>query len=54
MLLYSQSNAREPRGMFVLDDDGGVTRIDALEPEPEQVRDGAGNESFFAVQNFVP
>lgn len=54
VLLNSQSDAREPRGLFVLDDDGGVTRIDALEPEPQEVRDGAGNNVFFAVQNFVP
>lgn len=52
VLLYSRAESGEPRGLFVLDDDGGVTRIDALEPEPDDVHDGAGSIVFFAVQSF--
>lgn len=52
VLLYSRSESGEPRGLFVLDDDGGVTRIDALEPEPDDVDNGAGTTVFFAVQTF--
>ncbi len=53
VLLYSRSESGEPRGLFVLDDDGGVTRIDALEPEPDDVHNGAGSIVFFAVQAFT-
>lgn len=52
VLLYSRSESGEPRGLFVLDDDGRVTRIDALEPEPDDVHNGAGAVVFFAIQAF--
>ena len=54
VLMYSRSDSGEPRGLFVLDDDGGVTRIDALEPEPDDIGNGAGGTVFFAIQAFPP
>ncbi len=55
-LLYSRSDSGEPRGLFVLDSDGAVSRIDPLEPEPEQL--GASYDSdinvYFASQSLQP
>ena len=49
ILMYSRSDTGEPRGLFVLEDDGGVTRIDALEPEPDLVPGVDGNEIYFSA-----
>lgn len=54
ILMYSRSDAGEPRGLFVLEDDGGVTRIDALEPEPDLVPGVDGNEIYFSVAAVRP
>ncbi len=52
MLLYSDSSG-EPRGLFVIDAGGSVTRIDALEPEPAIVALPAG-QGYFAPQAVRP
>jgi len=54
VLMVSLSDSGEPRGLFVLDDDGGVTRIDALEPEPTALRDERGDTVYFATQGLRP
>lgn len=54
VLLYNRADSGEPRGLFVLDDDGRVSRIDDLEPEPALVRTAAGEETYFAPQAVRP
>ncbi len=53
MLLYSEASSGEPRGLFVIDDSGGVTRIDPLEPEPATVALMQG-QGYFAPQALRP
>lgn len=54
ILMYSRADSGEPRGLFVLEDDGGVTRIDSLEPEPDLVPGVDGNELYFSVAAVRP
>ena len=54
VLMYSHADSGEPRGLFVLDDDGGVTRIDALEPEPNAVKTASGNDGYFGIDGVQP
>ncbi len=54
ILMYRRSDTGEPRGLFVLEDDGGVTRIDALEPEPDLVPGADGNEIYFSAGAVRP
>ncbi len=50
VLLFSRSDSGEPRGLFVLDAGGTVTRIDPLEPEPALVRSTVVDDIYFAQQ----
>jgi hypothetical protein len=53
-LLYSFAsgdNDQEPRGLFVLDANGHLARVDALEPTPLELT--AGSPYYFSAQARV-
>ncbi|MEM6290293.1 MAG: hypothetical protein AAGA54_03480 [Myxococcota bacterium] len=52
-LLFSRSDSGEPRGLFVLDAGGTVTRVDPLEPEPTLVRSTIVDDIYFSTQQVL-